>query len=94
MASRGDDASARAKERMEESLQEFKEAFEALMSPTSEAPAGSRMSELERLWHKLRRDTDGVISDYVSQMLAETEMDETRASGRPSISESETKAEV
>lgn len=94
MAGRGNDASARASERMEESLQEFKEAFEALMSPTSEAPVGGRMSELERLWHKLRMDTDGVISDYVSEMLDETEVDETCASGRLSISETENEAET
>lgn len=70
------DATGRASERVSESLDEFKEAFEALMSPGNPAPQGGRIAELERIWHKLRADSDAAISDYVSEMLAEVDEDE------------------
>lgn len=75
LASGTDGATGRASERVSESLEEFREAFEALMSPTGDAPPGGRIAELERIWHKLRADSDAAISDYVSEMLAEVDED-------------------
>ena len=72
-------ATGRASERVSESLEEFREAFEGLMDPSSPAPPGGRIAELERIWHKLRADSDAAISDYVSEMLAEVDEDEVIA---------------
>ena len=71
----GSDATERSGERIIQNMEEFKEAFDALMAPGGAEPEGGRIAELERIWHKLRADSDAAISDYVSEMLAEVDED-------------------
>lgn len=63
-----------------ENFEGFRSSFDALMSPSSDAPEGGRIAELERTWHRLRTDNDKVVSDYVSAMIREVDEDEVISS--------------
>jgi hypothetical protein len=80
----GNDATERSGERILQNMEEFREAFDALMAPGGAEPEGGRIAELERLWHKLRTDNDAVVSDYVSEMIRETDEGEVVASKKAS----------
>lgn len=63
------DAFQRVVEANEEICLRYEADFNSRIANTDFAPEGSRISELERIWHKARTDADAAYSRFTEDLI-------------------------